>query len=138
VELEEMRDNISAFITHEYLTKAHDNLREEFSKDIGAVNVKVDGMKDILLPTVKILENVGKNLEQLNKTLIENTKEQRLTNGLVGEQLHSHDVKIVGLEYKTAGIEEKKKSNALFIGTVITGVTTIIVSLIQLAPAIFK
>jgi len=132
-----MKD-LSAFITHRELVATQKDLHEDLSKEIDIVNGKVDNLRDIVLPLVEGIKQIAENTKQTAISMDEFVKEQRLTNGLTGDRINNQQIEIVGLQHKTDGITEKKKSSAVIIVAVITGVPTIIVGLFQLAPLVFK
>jgi predicted nucleic acid-binding Zn-ribbon protein len=138
VEAQEMKDTLSGFITHRELVATQKELHDDLSKEIETVNIKVDGMKDIMFPLAEGFKNLGESIKQTNLILVDFVKEQRLTNGLTGERINNQQVEIVGLQHKTDGIAEKKKSSAVIIVAVITGVPTVIVGLFNLAPLVFN
>jgi hypothetical protein len=77
--------------------------------------------------------------------LIENQKEQRLTNGLMGEQINKqgeqmkqYGLEILGLHHVTKEIKDKKKNSFTLIGIVVTAVGGIIIALVNVAPLIFN
>jgi hypothetical protein len=132
-----MKD-LSAFITHRELVATQKELHDDLSKEIGSVDSKVDNLRDIVLPLVEGIKQIAENTKQTATSMDEFVKEQRLTNGLTGDRINNQQIEIVGLQHKTAGIEDKKKSSALIIVAVITGVPTIIGLLFKyISPLVF-
>lgn len=154
-----MKENVSGYITHNDLMRMGDGIRDEFHEDLKVVrsevvdvrnelrniNSKFDGMKEVFLPLAKGFEMFTETQKETNVLLIENQKEQRLTNGLIGEQLskqdermNKHDIEILGLHHETKDIKEKKNKSMVFIGVVITTVGGIIIAIVQIAPLLFN
>lgn len=128
-----MKD-LSAFITYKDLVAEIKTVKVEFhqdlkdvdgkvgdvKKELGGVNMKVDNLKDIVIPMVENFKHLVENTKRTNVILEEYVKEQRLTNGLTGEKMHKQDLEIEGLKHISNGVAEKKKSSAVIIVAVIT------------------
>jgi hypothetical protein len=152
VDAKEMIEEVSGFITVRELNRVKDSLEEDFRDEIKTVrdevkrmNTKFDGMKDLFLPLAKGFEMFTETQKETNVLLIENQKEQRLTNGLMGEQINKqgeqmkqYGLEILGLHHVTKEIKDKKKNSFTLIGIVVTAVGGIIIALVNVAPLIFN
>jgi hypothetical protein len=151
VDAKEMIEEVSGFITVRELNKVKDSLEEDFKFEMKTVrdevkhmNTKFDGMKDLFLPLAKGFEMFTETQKETNVLLIENQKEQRLTNGLMGEQINKqgeqmkqYGLEILGLHHVTKEIKDKKKSSLVLIGILVTTAGGIIVALVNAASSFF-
>lgn len=137
METETLRDQ-SAFITHRELVRTQDALRSEMSGKIDSVDDKVDNLRDMVLPLLETSKQTAENTRKMAESMDRFTEGQRATNGKLYEKLNGHDVSIEGLKLTAGANVEKKKSNALLIGTIITAVAGVITGLFTLAPYIFN
>lgn len=135
----------SAFITYDTLMRTQTDLREEMSGKIDRVNDKVDdvddkvdNLRDMVLPLLETSKQTAENTRKMAESMDRFTEGQRATNGKLYEKLNGHDVSIEGLKLTAGANVEKKKSNALLIGTIITAVAGVITGLFTLAPYIFN
>lgn len=152
MDAKEMTETVSGFITVRELNKVKDSLEEKFREEIKTVrdevkhmDTKFDGMKDLFLPLAKGFEMFTETQKETNVLLIENQKEQRLTNGLMGEQINKqaeqmnqYGLKLVELDHTTKEIKDKKKSNLAVIGIIVTAASGFGIALVNVAPLIFK
>lgn len=144
MEAEKLRAQ-SAFITHETLARSQDELRREMSAKIDKTNDKVDdvedkvdNLRDMVLPLLETSKQTAENTRKMADSMDRFTESQRATNGKIYDKLSGHDLSIEGLKLTAGANTEKKKSNALLIGTIITTVGGVITGLFALAPYIFN
>lgn len=142
---EQMRDNTSGFITVETLTRINGDLEnkihrvingvdkkvDDLNRELKSVDIKVDSLKDVVIPIAIHLEHFVKNSEEnqkkTNKILGEQVKEQRLTNGLMGDKIQSQDMEMIRMNNKIEDQAAKKNSRGLIIVALITAIPAIIV-----------
>ena len=144
MEAEKLRGQ-SAFITYETLARTQDELRRDMTAKIEKTNDKVDdvedkvdNLRDMVLPLLETSKQTAENTRKMADSMDRFTESQRATNGELSKRLNGHDVTIEGLKQKAEANVEKKKSNALLIGTIITTVGGVITGLFALAPYIFN
>jgi len=127
-------EGLSGFITVDTLTRINGDLEnkihrvidgvekkvQDINQELKSMDVKVDGLKDIVIPMVVNFEHLVKNTEKTNVILEEWVKEQRLTNGLTGEKFQNQDKEFIRINGKLENNDEKKKLNIGVIVAVIT------------------
>lgn len=138
-----------------YVTKQHllekeialnKEIREVYEKSaekIGAVDNKVDDLRDLVLPLLESSKATADNTEKMSTSLDKFIDKQSDINSDVIKRINKHEVefakrkgKIESLsESSSERLEEKKMKNSTK-GIIIGGIITIIVTLIGIAPAI--
>lgn len=136
MDTENLKDS-SAFITHRELTRTQKELRDELSakiegtsRRIDTVDDKVDNLRDLVLPLLEFSKQTAENTRKMSDGF---EKFADRTN----DRLSGHDVTLEGLKHTATGATEEKKIRGSIVIAIITGVTTLIGTLIALAPVIF-
>lgn len=136
-----MRDNTSGFITVETLTKINGELEkkmhraidgmekkvDDINQEFKSMDIKVDNLKDIVVPLAVNFEYLVRSSEKTNVILEQQVKEQRLTNGLMGEKIQNQDVEMVRINNKLDAQASKKASRTMIVVALITIIPAIVV-----------
>lgn len=131
-------DQQTGYVTRLELVESQHRLKEDVTSRIDGVDDKVDNLRDMVLPLLETSKQTAENTRKMAESMDRFTEGQRATNGRIYEKMNGQDVVIEGLKHTAGANTDKKKSNALLIGTIITTVGGVITGLFALAPYIFN
>lgn len=138
-------ENPKSYVTRLELERTQSKLKSELKQEINAVDDKVDGVKELVLPLVETSKQTAENTKKIAETMKVFTDEQRQTNGKFYDKFHAHDLQFsvidgtfnaVGLQIDAA--REDKTNNTKLILGVISALSVIITSIFALAPYVFN